>query len=108
MQYKIWRSPYSCFGGLNSLKLDNTKDETLTAVHVYTDEALADIAANGFNAIWLHAVLASISIVPEFPEFGENAMAHISALNTLVARAAKHGIKVFLYFPNLVPRVGVK
>ncbi len=98
MQYKIWRSPYSCFGGLNSLKLDNTKDETLTAVNVYTDEALADIAANGFNAIWLHAVLASISIVPEFPEFGENAMAHISALNTLVARAAKHGIKVFLYF----------
>lgn len=98
MQYKIWRSPYSCFGGLNSLILDNTRDETFTAVHVYTDEVLADIAANGFNAIWLHAVLASISIVPEFPEFGENAMAHISALNTLVERAAKYKIKVFLYF----------
>ena len=98
MQYKIWRSPYSCFGGLNSLKLDNTKDETYTAVNVYTDEVLADIAANGFNAIWLHAVLCSISIVPEFPEFGTNAMAHVAALNTLVARAAKHGIKVFLYF----------
>lgn len=98
MQYKIWRSPYSCFGGLNSLKLDNTKDETFTAVNIYTDEVLADIAANGFNAIWLHAVLCSISIVPEFPEFGQNAMAHISALNTLVARAAGHGIKVFLYF----------
>lgn len=98
MQYKIWRSPYTCFGGLNSLRPDNTKDETLTAVNVYTDDVLSDIAENGFNAIWLHAVLSSISIVPEFPEFGGNAMAHIEALNTLTARAAKHGIKVFLYY----------
>ncbi|MBP5182515.1 MAG: hypothetical protein J6331_05750 [Lentisphaeria bacterium] len=98
MQYKIWRYPYSRFGGLNSLKPDNTQDETLTAVDVYTDEVLADIAANGFNAIWLHAVFADVTQVPEFPEFGQNAMAHVKALNTLAARSAKHGIKIFLYF----------
>lgn len=98
MQYKIWRSPHSRFGGLNSLRPDNTQDETLTAVNIYTDEVLADIAQNGFNAIWLHAVLANITLVKEFPEFGTNAAAHIEALNTLVQRAAKHGIKVLLYF----------
>lgn len=60
-QYRIWRSPYSRFGGLNSLRPDDTTDETVTAVDCYTDDVLREIAENGFNAIWLHSVLANIT-----------------------------------------------
>lgn len=70
-QYRIWRSPYSRFGGLNSLRPDDTTDETVTAVDCYTDDVLREIAENGFNAIWLHSVLANITHLDIFPEFGK-------------------------------------
>ena len=60
-QYRIWRSPYSRFGPMNSLRPDDTTDETVTAVDCYTDDVLREIAENGFNAIWLHSVLANIT-----------------------------------------------
>ena len=97
-QYRIWRSPYSRFGGLNSLRPDDTTDETVTAVDCYTDDVLREIAENGFNAIWLHSVLANITHLDIFPEFGKHAELHIRNLSTLISRAAKYGIRVFLYF----------
>ena len=96
-QYRIWRSPYSRFGGLNSLRPDDTTDETVTAVDCYTDDVLREIAENGFNAIWLHSVLANITHLDIFPEFGKHAELHIRNLSTLISRAAKYGIRVFLY-----------
>ena len=97
-QYRIWRSPYSRFGGLNSLRPDDTTDETVTAVDCYTDDVLREMAENGFNAIWLHSVLANITHLDIFPEFGKHAELHIRNLSTLISRAAKYGIRVFLYF----------
>ncbi len=96
-QYRIWRSPYSRFGGLNSLRPNELSDETITAERHYTDEILSGIAKNGFNAIWIHGVLANVTKAPDFPEYGKNAEMHIKSINTLVERAARHGIKIFMY-----------
>ena len=97
MAHKIWRSPYSHFGGLISVRPNDQTDETLTAVGVYTDGELARIAAEGFNAIWLHGVIANLVRVEPFTELGANRGAHLAAVNTLIERAARHNLKVFLY-----------
>ena len=98
MRYCIWRSPYSRFGGLNSLRPDDLSDETITGAECYTDDVLKGIAENGFNAIWLHCVLANTTHLDSFPEFGAHAEQHIESLRRLINRARKYGIKVFLYF----------
>ena len=98
MQYRIWRSPYTRFGGLNSLRPDDSGDETVTAVEAYTDSELKNIADNGFNALWVHAVPASMTRLDAFPEFGKHAEQHIGNMNLLIERAAKFGLKVFLYY----------
>lgn len=98
MKYRIWRSPYSRFGGLESLHPEDLKDETISAAECYTDETLQEISANGFNGIWVHCVLASVIHLDSFPEFGKNAEKHLESLRILVERAKKHNIKVFLYF----------
>jgi len=80
------------------LKVKEVKAATVTAVDCYTDDVLREIAENGFNAIWLHSVLANITQLDIFPEFGKHAELHIRNLSTLISRAAKYGIRVFLYF----------
>ena len=52
MVYRIWRSPYSSFGGTSAEFPDDRTDETYTAPEHYKDELLREIAANGFNGIW--------------------------------------------------------
>ncbi len=98
MQYRIWRSAYTRFGGLNSLCPDDLTDETVTAVRAYTEQELQQIADNGFNAIWVHGVLANMTSHPEFPEFGIHAQQHIASMNELIQRAEKFGLKVLIYF----------
>ncbi len=98
MQYRIWRSPYARFGGLNSLCPDDSTDETVTALHTYTDSELKNIAENGFNAFWVHAVPANIARSDLFPEFGKNAERHMDNMSRLIERADRFGLKVFLYF----------
>lgn len=95
--YRIWRSPYTRFGGLNSICPDDTQDETITALHAYKEEDFRAIADNGFNAIWVHGVMASLVSTGDFPEFGKNAEAHYKNMNLLIERAAAYGLKVFLY-----------
>ena len=90
-QYRIWRSPYSRFGGLNSLRPDDTTDETVTAVDCYTDDVLREIAENGFNAIWLHSVLANITHLDIFPEFGKHAELHIRNLSPAPGVSLRQG-----------------
>lgn len=106
---KIWRSPYSRFG----VNLEHNNDllfETFTAEKNYTDEVLQDIAKCGFNAIWLHGQLHHIIPNARFPELAPNAKLHQDALHTLCARAAKYGIKVYLYMqpPRALPTSDTK
>ncbi len=98
MQYRIWRSPYARFGGLNSLCPDDSGDETVTAAGVYTDGELKNIADNGFNAFWIHAIPANMTRSDLFPEFGRQAARHMENMNRLIERADRFGLKVFLYF----------
>jgi len=99
---KIWRSPYSDFATDYDTDL---MDETCTAVDVYTEEELSKIKENGFNGIWVHAVPHHIVSAAPFPELGLNAKIHRQKMNELIGRAAKHGIKVYLYIqmPRAVP-----
>lgn len=93
---KIWRSPYSKFH--SPLDVINTlESETFTADAVYTDEELKLIADNDFNGIWVHGILHNIVKQDEFPEFGIYADEQQEKLESLIRRAAKYGIKVFLF-----------
>ena len=99
---RIWRSPYTSFGE-NSQAPDDLLDETVAAESVYTDQALAEISKSGFNGIWVHGLLHHIVTEPIFPELGENADAHQENLRSLIARAAKHSIKVYIYAATASP-----
>jgi len=104
--YKIWRWPYSRFSGYLLPEPDaDLKDETVTAEKIYTDCVLQQIAAGGFNAIWIHGILRHIVSVEPFPELGKNARYHQEALLRLIKRAAGHGVKVFIHIqpPRAVP-----
>ena len=93
---RIWRSPDTRFGVLTK-ELDNLENETMTANAVYTDGELAGIAKSGFNAIWVHGLLRNIVKSEVFPEFGKYSSRHLKNMNELIERAAKYGIKVFIY-----------
>lgn len=62
----------------------------------YPDGLLARLAASGENAVWLHVELPHLAPVP----WAEDA--HIAqrqaALRDLAGRAARYGIRLFLYF----------
>jgi len=103
---RIWRSPDSRFGeGSKTTPDGDLEDETITAERAYTDEELARIAREGFNGIWLHAVLRHLVSVEPFTQLGRNARQHQQALARLIERAAGHGISVWLYMqpPRAVP-----
>ena len=63
----------------------------------YPEGLLQKLAAQGVNAVWLHTVLRTLAKDPKYPEFGEGSERRIANLRKLVARAAKYGIKVYLY-----------
>jgi len=101
---KIWRSPYSRFG-IHVEYPDDLQDETVTAEKSYTDEVLKNIMDCGFNAIWIHGQLHHIIPNPHFPEFAPHGRIHLNALRSLCLRAAKYGIRVFVYLqpPRAIP-----
>ncbi|MEO6908503.1 MAG: hypothetical protein ABI210_11495, partial [Abditibacteriaceae bacterium] len=90
---RIWRSPFSDFRD-GSHDID---DETVTANAVYTDEELARIAVSGFNAIWVHGELHHMAKSSVFPEFGVNAKLHVTNMRALIKRAARYGLKVYVF-----------
>lgn len=93
---RIWRSPYSRFGVFVEHP-DDLEDETFTAEKAYTDPELKKIADMGFNGIWIHGQLHHIIPNPHFPEFAPNSEKHLAALHRLCERAARFGIKVYVY-----------
>lgn len=69
----------------------------------YPDGYLARLAASGVNAVWLQGVLGRLAVLPWAHETGLEQRR--TALRDLVARAARHGIQVFLYLnePRALP-----
>ena len=94
--FKIWRTPFLDYH--NPLKTYySRKTEIFQLDEVsYSDTMLQHIADNGFNGIWVHAMLQEIVKHPDFPEFGVYADELQAKLQTLITRAGKYGIKVYL------------
>lgn len=72
----------------------------------YPDGFLQRLAAVGVNGIWLHAVLRDLAPGgAAFPEFGRESQRRLTNLQSLVKRAARHGIGVYLYLnePRAMP-----
>jgi len=72
----------------------------------FPDGLLQRCAAVGVNGVWLHAVLRDLAPGGKtFPEFGTNSPVRLENLRTLVRRAAKYGIGVYLYLnePRAMP-----
>lgn len=75
------------------------------AVGSFPEGLLQKLSAQGVNAVWLHTVLRTLVEDPKYPEFGEGGSARLEHLRALVTRAAKYGIRVYLYMnePRALP-----
>jgi hypothetical protein len=68
-------------------------------IDMYPDGLLQRLAASGADGIWLNGVLRELTPgTAEFPEFGDGWQTRQANLRTLVARAKKYGIGVYIYF----------
>ncbi|MCF6286165.1 MAG: hypothetical protein L3K26_13385, partial [Candidatus Hydrogenedentes bacterium] len=64
----------------------------------YPDGFLQRLADNGINGVWLTAVLRDLAPGGAiFPEFGEGNEVRLANLRTMVGRAKKFGVKIYLY-----------
>jgi hypothetical protein len=90
---RIWRAPLVNAQG----------DELLHAADTHTDEVLARIAGEGFTGVWFFALLYDVMDSTVFPELNRPLAAERrAALRTVIARARRHGIAVYLYFNDPV------
>jgi hypothetical protein len=71
----------------------------------YPEGLLARLAQAGVNGVWLQAVLHKLAPFPWKPEESARHQERLKNLRKLVARARKHGIRVFLYLnePRAMP-----
>ena len=71
----------------------------------YPEGLLARLAQAGVNGVWLQAVLHKLAPFPWLPERSARYQERLKNLRALVARANKHGIRVFLYLnePRAMP-----
>lgn len=64
----------------------------------YPEELMRRLQEMGVNALWLHSVMRTLVEPDEYDFPGDKkASERIKGLNRLVERAAKYGIKIFLY-----------
>ena len=73
-------------------------NELLDDVDYYPEEYLNRLAHHRVNGVWMHAVLRDIVPSALFPEFGAQSAPMLAKLRTVVEKAARYGIKVYLYF----------
>ena len=71
----------------------------------YPEGLLARLAQSGVNGVWLQAVLPKLAPFPWEPERSDRHAERLKNLRALVARARKHGIRIFLYLnePRALP-----
>jgi len=63
----------------------------------FPDGYLERLADCGINGVWMQAVLETLAPAKHFPEFGQGAATRLKNLRALTERAAKRGVKVYLY-----------
>jgi hypothetical protein len=82
---------YSYFGVFGDPLLDARVDP-------YPAGLLARLAEVGVNGVWMHVVLRQLAPGgPDFPEFGKDHEQRLENLRTIVERARRYGIRVYLY-----------
>ena len=71
----------------------------------YPEGFLARLASVGVNGVWLQAVLHKLAPCPWQPERSAKYAERLKSLRILVARARRHGIRLFLYLnePRALP-----
>jgi hypothetical protein len=71
----------------------------------YPEGLLARLAQAGVNGVWLQAVLHKLAPCPWEPERSARHAERLKNLRALVARARKHGVRIFLYLnePRALP-----
>lgn len=71
----------------------------------FPDGLLERLAASGVNGVWMQAVLNTMAPAKAFPEFGQGWETRIRNLNAMIARAARFGVKIYLYMnePRAMP-----
>ena len=67
------------------------------AADPFPDAYLERLARTGINGIWIQGVLNTLAPSRIFPEFGARSETRLSNLNALVERAARFGVKVYMY-----------
>ncbi len=71
----------------------------------FPDGFLEKLGRAGINGVWLQAVLRNLAPSRIFPEFGKGSEIRLQNLRKLVDRAARHGIRIYLYLnePRSMP-----
>ena len=89
---------YSYFALYGDPLLDNKLDP-------YPEGYLTRLRATGVNGVWLQGVLPKLTPFPWEPALSEGYETRLKNLETLVARAKRHGIGVYLYLnePRSMP-----
>ncbi len=89
---------YSYFALYGDPLLDNKIDP-------YPEGYLTRLRATGVNGVWLQGVLPKLTPFPWEPALSEGYETRLKNLETLVARAKRHGIGVYLYLnePRSMP-----
>jgi hypothetical protein len=91
---RIWRSWRSDFYAGDARR----------AAAVYTPAVLAEIAAQGFNAVWIRGILHELVPCRAFPEFGRGRAATLRSLRQVIRRGEQTGVRVFLYMQPVLGR----
>ena len=63
-----------------------------------SDNLLGEYAAKGVNGLWMHGVLSALSPYPFKPSLSARYLENRRILKELIVRAARFGIKIYLYF----------
>ncbi|HRP32179.1 MAG TPA: hypothetical protein PKV73_09815 [Agriterribacter sp.] len=90
---------YSYFGIFGDPLID-------TLHNPYPDGLLARLASKGVNGIWMHVVLHQLSPGGSaFSEFGSGHLSRLANLRSIVQRAKRYGISIYLYMnePRAMP-----
>lgn len=76
----------------------------------YPDGLLQRLSDLGVNGVWLHTVLRDLAPSKTFPEFGIGHETRLANLRTLVQRAKRYGVGVYLYVnePRAMPEAFFK
>lgn len=93
---RLCHSPFASFG---DPFLDNGPDPC-------PDGLMERLAAAGVNGLWLHAILPLLAGCPWVPERAGPHERRLANLQSLVARAKRHGLDVFLWLnePRALPK----